>query len=177
MGNNTSVNQNFAKTNINVYNSFRRDLDSSTIYKGTKKLYRLTFGQHKPLNNKDYEILKKYFSCRGRYLDEEINCDILAFNIQDIYEKYIFKYDKKFDNIILSQQDLILYRDDYLVSLPYKPIKPPLNWGGNKKTWDTYSNYIFETYYVNPECNIIKYTLTDKTITNLCNDKKIVNLL
>ena len=36
MGNNTSVKQNFAKTNINVYNSFRRDLDSSTIYKGTK---------------------------------------------------------------------------------------------------------------------------------------------
>ena len=49
MGNNTSVKQNFAKTNINVYNSFRRDLDSPTIYKGTKKIYRLTFGQHKPL--------------------------------------------------------------------------------------------------------------------------------
>ena len=120
MGNNTSVKQNFAKTNINVYNSFRRDLDSSTIYKGTKKLYRLTFGQHKPLNNKDYEILKKYFSCRGRYLDEEINCDILAFNIKDIYEIEYISVIYKFLHIIhMIFIQLVLYISLFTISIIY----------------------------------------------------------
>ena len=93
MGNKSSKKKENLGATFTSYSSFNTEINRKKSMVKQANVYNLTFGQKTELSKKDSEILNNYIPNYNTFVDVNINVQVLAYNLEDVYLKYIEKID------------------------------------------------------------------------------------
>tara|TARA_B110000208_G_C11791378_1_gene437695 strand:- start:2709 stop:3248 length:540 start_codon:yes stop_codon:yes gene_type:complete len=177
MGNKSSKKKENLGATFTSYSSFNTEINRKKSMVKQANVYNLTFGQKTELSKKDSEILNNYIPNYNTFVDVNINVQVLAYNLEDVYLKYIEKIEKNFYTFHMSLKYLSSIKDDYSIIIPYLSIKKPHNYTSSTNEWKLFSKHIYHTYYSEFNCQLVEKNIPGDRAIFLSSNNNIINLL